>query len=239
MPLNYNKVWWFYFQWANSCIFVITLSFSFFFFFIIIITFLLYLFPKSVVLDAMIGEMKHMYQTNSHDDFLLIWKELNLSSQYPSCLWPRMSLYHVFDWVNFLLKWMYYPSFLIQFCATSLGKLFWNENNKICFRHVLSRDQIIFRWVINLSYFPNQKCSQSYTYTKGKECISCHLSMKLHIFIHPKNNLDYSLSLCVCVVGGGELRSSTSQQSQIISICVNFRNRHLPTLLGSLLRKDF
>lgn len=154
---------------------------------IVVYSWLLYLFLKSVVLDAMIGEMYHMYQTNIHNDFLLIWEELDLSSPYPSCLWPKMSLYHAFDWVNFLLKWMYCPSFLIQFCA-SLGKLFWNKNNKIYFRHVLSRDQIIFRWVINLSYLPNQKCSQSYTYTKGKECISCHSSMKLHIFIHAKNN---------------------------------------------------
>ena len=154
-------------------------------------------------------------------------EELSLSFQYLSCLWPKMSIYHGFNWVNYLLKWMYCPYFPIHFCGTSLDKLFWKKKKYILdISHL--EFQIISSWFINASQLPNQKYTLE-TYTKGKECISWHLPIKLHKPVHPKNTLGYSLSMCA--VWGKEMWSCTNK---ITSAHINFRNRHLPMLPDSL-----
>ena len=138
-------------------------------------------------------------------------EEFSLSFQYLSCLWPKMSIYHAFNWANYLLKWMYCPYFSVHFCGTSLENIL-EEKKKYILDISHLEIQIISRWFISPNPLPNQKYSLE-TYTKGKECISWHLSIKLYIPVHPKNTLEYSLSKCVA--SGRAMWSCTSKQNYL------------------------
>lgn len=105
----------------------------------------------------MIGEMNHMYQTDIHNDFFfLIWEELiyfpNTHHVYDlRCQYIMLSTESIFCWHECI-------ALLSQFSSVEIVLISYS-GRKICFGHVASRDQIIFRCIINLSQFPNQKYS--------------------------------------------------------------------------------